>query len=106
MKTLLKRTSMLIAWLIGARETIYSSEPAWENINKPTPQQAQQQNSQRPNRICEYIAPDGQTYLWVYASEFRQAILKEIGKLAANPESDFNWHDAAIACKQVRAMDP
>lgn len=101
MKTLLKRTAILLAWLVGARDAL----PAGD-CNVRSAQFPASIAPARPNRICEYIAADGQTYLWIYHNSRQREVLREIGRLAADPASSFAWHDAAVCCKQVKGMDP
>lgn len=41
-------------------------------------------------------------YLFVFADEHRQDVLRTFGQFAANPELSFSWYDAAVLSRRVR----
>jgi len=41
-------------------------------------------------------------YLWLDDEPGRQAIVRVLGRHAADPELSFTWYDAARLCKSVR----
>lgn len=98
-KTVFVRASALMAWLLGIREELPGQGQRFSigdtGADKP-----------KPNRSLEYTTASGHHYIWLYRSECRRDMLKLISALAGSPEHEFNYHDAAICCEQVRAMDP
>jgi hypothetical protein len=49
---------------------------------------------------------NGQSYCWEVRPETRQIVLSLVGRLAANPEVDFDWHDAAHVTSVIRQNVP
>lgn len=48
------------------------------------------------------ISRRGETFIFIYTNATRTAMLRELGKLAANPESSFTWYEAAIVSQRIR----
>jgi hypothetical protein len=40
--------------------------------------------------------------MFIYRDETRTGMLREIGKLAADPTVDFSWYDAALVSQRIR----
>jgi hypothetical protein len=51
------------------------------------------------NIVC--LVKGEQKYIWLFTDSQRAETLLSIGKMASNPEVDFNWYDAARLRKQV-----
>lgn len=51
------------------------------------------------NIVC--LVKGDQKYIWLFTDSQRAETLLSIGKMASNPEVDFNWYDAARLRKQV-----
>lgn len=44
----------------------------------------------------------GEQYVWIYTDDQRTAVLRSIGRFAANPELSFTRTDAAVLSQRVR----
>ncbi len=44
-----------------------------------------------------------QRYIFLYADEQQTELLRVFGRMAADPELDFSWYDAALCSKRVRS---
>lgn len=49
---------------------------------------------------------NGEQYCFSVRPETRQVVLSLVGRLAANPEVDFDWHDAAHVTSVIRQHVP
>jgi hypothetical protein len=48
------------------------------------------------------VLKDGQCWMFIYRDETRTEMLRHIGRLAADPETSFNWYDAAQVSQLIR----
>lgn len=48
------------------------------------------------------ITRNGQTYMFIYRDGMRTDMLRQIGKMAADPSIDFSWYDAALVSQRIR----
>lgn len=54
-------------------------------------------------KVLAIAKRSGQRYVFLFdGDQSRKALLNQFGKFAADPELDFNWHDAAILVKKLR----
>jgi hypothetical protein len=51
------------------------------------------------------LAKGGEKYIFTYDALERRALLGIFGRLAANPDLNFSWHDAAVLSKKIREKD-
>ncbi|MEM6687883.1 MAG: hypothetical protein AAF664_00560 [Planctomycetota bacterium] len=47
-----------------------------------------------------------QRYVFLFDDENREETLRQLAKFAANPELDFDWHDAAMLSQKIRDAVP
>ena len=45
---------------------------------------------------------DDQTYIFRFDDESHLALVRVLGRFAADPNLNFTWHDAAVLCKKAR----
>ncbi|QDT65996.1 hypothetical protein [Calycomorphotria hydatis] len=48
------------------------------------------------------LVKNGEQFVFMYDEESYDALLKQIGRYAADPELSFSWYDAAILSQKVR----
>ena len=48
------------------------------------------------------LARDDERYVWLYRDCDRAAVLRSLGRFAANPELSFTWYDAAKLSRKIR----
>jgi len=48
------------------------------------------------------LVRDGQSYVFLFDDAHRAETLSHFGRLAANPELNFTWYDAAVLAKKLR----
>jgi len=56
------------------------------------------------NGILKQIAlkREGQTYIFRFDDASHLALVRVLGRFAADPNLNFTWHDAAVMCKKAR----
>jgi len=52
------------------------------------------------------LTRDRDTYLFLFNADNRSETLRQLGRLAANPELNFSWYDAAVLSLEVRKHQP
>ena len=45
---------------------------------------------------------EGQTYIFRFDDKSHLALVRVLGRFAADPNLNFTWHDAAVLCKKAR----
>ncbi len=51
------------------------------------------------------VIRDEHTYLFVFTLNNANKLRRQVGWLAANPEVNFTWKDAANVCHAIRALE-
>ncbi len=52
--------------------------------------------------VC--LAKGEERYFWFFVDRTRWAVLRSIGRMAADAELSLTWMDAATLCKRVQEM--
>jgi hypothetical protein len=58
----------------------------------------------RGRRHVTHCRCGGELYLWIWYPHQRTEVLRSIGRMAADPELRFGWHDAAVLSMRVRRV--
>jgi hypothetical protein len=51
--------------------------------------------------VATMIKPE-QTFVFIFDDANRTETLRQISKLASNPDIEFSWFDAALVCREIR----
>ena len=51
------------------------------------------------------LAKNGEKYIFRYDQPSRKVLLGVFGRLAANSDLNFSWHDAAVLSKRIREKE-
>lgn len=57
---------------------------------------------QPPTRFISYWSDSGHFFKWSYRKDQLQQVQRHIGRIAADPLIEFNWHDAARVNELIR----
>jgi hypothetical protein len=61
-------------------------------------------HSMSPQVRVAALSRGGQHYIFLFDEANRTETLRTLGRMAANPELDFSWYDAAVLSQKIRDM--
>ena len=56
------------------------------------------------DNVVIIIRPAGGAYCWIFDHANRGKALRAMGRAASDPDLDFDWADAALACDKVSML--